>query len=74
MSKDKKRYVVSVGRRVNSHASKTGVKYYYQCRTDDPDTWIKKNEKWDEFIRIKDSLTNEIYYLKEGEHNVQATD
>ena len=74
MKKEKKRYIVSVGQEVNSHASKTGIKFIFQTRTDDPDEWIRENSKWHESFRIKDSLTNTIYFLKEGESNVKETD
>ena len=71
-----KRYVVSVGRAVNTQASKTGIKYVFDTRTDDPEEWIRKNGKYyqREGFRIKDSLTNEIYHLEEGERNVKTTD
>ena len=63
-----KRYIVSTGRRVNTQASKTGIKYIFDTRTDDPEEWIRKNGKYyqRDGFRIKDSLTNEIYLLKEG--------
>ncbi len=56
-----KRYVVSVAREVNEHASKTGIKYQCWGRIDDPEKFIKYlNGK--KGFRIKDSQTGEIIY------------
>lgn len=58
-----KRYLISVGERVNEHASKTGIKFRFQTRTDDWEKYVRENGKFHENgIRVKDSVTKEIIY------------
>lgn len=61
-----KRYIVSVGRAVNMQASKTGIKYVFDGRCDNPEKVIEQYKKHPEWygkgIRIKDSLTNEVVF------------
>jgi hypothetical protein len=58
-----KRYSVSYGRVVNKQASKTGIKYQYWGRIDDPDKFIKEHTGKDQFgFQIRDSQTGKIIY------------
>lgn len=61
-----KRYLVSVGEEVNERASKTGIKFRFYVRTDDPELFVKKNTgRFDHGFRIKDNQTGEIIYQEE---------
>lgn len=59
-----KRYSISYPSFVNEHASKTGVKFYYRGRTDNPEEVIEryKNSPIDMGLRIVDSLTKEVIF------------
>lgn len=58
-----KRYAISIGRRVNEHYSKTGLRYQYWERTDDPEKYIKEHTgKLEHGFQIKDSQTGKIVY------------
>ena len=58
-----KRYLVSEPREVNEGASKTGIKYVFITRIDDPEKFIKERSKYyTHGFRIKDSQTGEIIY------------
>lgn len=62
-----KRYSVSVGMKVNAQASKTGTKFQYWGRTDDPEGFIKRNSgTWEDGFQIKDSQTGKIIYKEDG--------
>ena len=58
-----KRYSVSYGRTVNEHYSKTGVRYHYWGRTDNPEKFIEENKgKHEHGFQIRDSKSGEIIY------------
>lgn len=58
-----KRYSVSYGVEVNERASKTGIKYRYWGRTDDPEKFIERNKGQHEHgFQITDSITKKIIY------------
>lgn len=64
-----KRYLVSVGDAVNERASKTGIKFRFYLRTDNPEVFIEKNVGRFEYgFRIKDSQTGEIIYKEVNKH------
>ena len=59
-----KRYSISYPCFVNEHASKSGIKFYYSGRTDNPEEQIEryKNSKNDMGLRIVDSLTKKVVF------------
>lgn len=63
-SRKMKRYVVSIAERVNEKASKSGVKFCFVGRTDNPEARIEsfKDEKAEKGLRITDSVTKQVIF------------
>jgi hypothetical protein len=59
-----KRYSISYPYEVNEQASKSGIKFQYRDRTDNPEDVIEryKNSRIDRGLQIKDSVTKEIIF------------